>query len=556
MTPEQQNQPVESAGSPLEEAIKRQIKEGPKQQEAISLSQEAQASGQHSRRKKVLLGLCGLVFIVGIGLLFYEDISKLTQPQPLRPVSHRPLIAVTAIPVMSLDPTNHTAATKNGLINIFEGLIGLDENLKIIPQLATSWGNITPLIWEFKLRPNVSFHNGQPLTPQDIVFSFERAQRYQDSRLKSLLANIESVTAINTKLVQIKTKAADPVLINKILNVFIVPADSVANIETDPLTAKLVGTGPYEFVAWEPSKELRLKANANYWGEVPFLQEIVLISVPNEGDRNQLLSDGAIDLASDISAATFSTWPFPDYKLLTKPSSNLFFLMFNQEKIVDAQLRQAIMQALDKEQLVALAGELAHSANSFLTPYIFGFKPDIAPIEYNHEAAKRLIREIEAGGKEIPIDLELSGPNRILGQAVEKDLAAVGLKPKLNYLPANELVQKIQIGQTALYFLGWQFDSIDGADFLSDFFHSKAGGLGQYANYQNKEVDAALQKARTSFQEKERQQSLQTVLSIIRADLIGLPLFNTSSVYAIRPDLTWSPRIDGLLYFATLKPAS
>lgn len=528
----------------------------PKKRERFSLDLGKEANG-NSRFKHVGLGLLAIaVFLAGVGLLFHEEILDLFPQAPMHSVSPGLLTAITTVAADSLDPTNNTAATKSRLINIYEGLVGLDENLKIIPRLATSWGNKDPLTWEFHIRRNVTFHNSKPLASQDIVFSFERAKTYPASQLKGILANIDAVLAYSDNRVHIKTKTPDPTLINKILNIFIVPDDPTNDINVYKTITQPVGTGPYKFVSWQQGQELQMESYNNYWGEKPSMSRATIKVVSDKEMQLQLLTEGEVDLISDISSELVSNWHFPEYKIITKPSSGLYFLMFNKNNLPEFKFKFAIVQAINRARLVSLSGNLAHPANSFLLPYTFGYSPELRPIEYNPFSAKTLIAQLDKEGAELTLDLESSQSNMILGKAIKQDLELAGLNLKLNYLNGQELTEKIRGGGSSFYFLGWQFESVDGADFLTDFFHTHTEELGQYSHHNNPYIDAMLDKARSSFQEKERKESLREVLTIIRNDLIGIPLFTTHGAYAVKNGLNWTPRIDSHMYLATAKPTT
>jgi peptide/nickel transport system substrate-binding protein len=219
---------------------------------------------------------------------------------------------------LTLDPhsyydTPNRAATEQ----VYEGLLGVDSYLKIVPQLAVSWRPLDETTWEFELRSDVRFHDGTPFAAEDVVFSINRA-RHGTSDLGHLVNKIAESEAIDDHTVRVVTSGPDPLLWLKISHVAIMskawtrqhgvtnPANFKAREETYALR-NANGTGPFMVEAFEPGGRYVLVGNPNWWSTAEYPHNIDRIvhtwSGDPEGDVHALI-DGEIDLLQDPSYAS------------------------------------------------------------------------------------------------------------------------------------------------------------------------------------------------------------------------------------------------------------
>src|SRR5918993_1760567 len=210
--------------------------------------------------------------------------------------------------VSSLDP--HAANTGPNILlahQTYEPLIVRQLDGWMVPALATFWSlTADPTVWEFKLRPNVKFHDGAAFTAEDVVFSIERA-RGESSDMKSLLSSVESVSIVDDLTIRIKTKGPDPLLPNNLTDIFIMDREwceaHQATRAHDPrgpetfAAARVNGTGPYALVSRRKDAETVLRRNESYWGRMEFplgISEIVYRPIPDNERRIGALLTGEV----------------------------------------------------------------------------------------------------------------------------------------------------------------------------------------------------------------------------------------------------------------------
>ena len=226
--------------------------------------------------------------------------------------------------------TTNTAVSRH----IFDALVDRDENLQPLPGLAESWRLIDPLTWEFKLRPGVRFHDGSPLTADDVVFSINRIPAIPNNPnpYTPLTRSIDTVEAVEPLLLRIRTKFPDAILPNQLAGVFVV--SRVAARDAQPADFRsgkaAIGTGPYRFVAWKPGDRLELARNDSYWGGAQPWEKVTLRVIANDAARTVSLRSGEIDVVGNLNPAHAETLARdPAVTLFKRPSDRVVYLILD-----------------------------------------------------------------------------------------------------------------------------------------------------------------------------------------------------------------------------------
>lgn len=172
----------------------------------------------------------------------------------------------------SMDPQFYVVGPNSAMArNIFDGLVNQDAKQQIQPALAASWKTIDDTTWEFKLRPNVKFHDGSDFTADDVVASIKRvplASKNSPSSFAAYVKAITDVTAVDPLTVRIKTDGPTPLLLNNLSRIAILPAEMEKTTTEDMNSGKgVIGTGPFKFVSWTPDDNVVVARNDGYWGE-------------------------------------------------------------------------------------------------------------------------------------------------------------------------------------------------------------------------------------------------------------------------------------------------
>lgn len=449
--------------------------------------------------------------------------------------------------------------------NVFDPLFGVDPEGNFTPALALEVpsvenGGISTdgLSWKVKLRDDVKWHDGKPFTAEDVKFTLElmvdpdfRSWRKTGHEFVRELT-VVSPTEITWKME--KPFAPYPSIL---ASTFIVPKH-VLEVEKDKNTAPFnnapIGTGPFKWVERVAGDHITLEANADYFGDGPYLERVIYKYIPDLTVLYTQFKTGDIDVAG-------LQWITPDHyeeakalegkTVLVVPGSTVESVAFNMEKpqFKDLAVRQALYHALDKATIIdALYYGLPTPTESYMPQQSFYANPDLPKHEYDPEKAKKILDDagwlpgsdgIRAkDGVKLSFSNSTTAGNHIreqVQQFMQQSFKDIGVEMTINNLPPA-----VMWGE---YWMMSQFDSVVvGIDFLtgadpdtSDYFKSTSsgakGGAGQNTfQYSNPEIDKLLIEGGQTFVPEERKKIYLKIQEIIRADLPLLPMFQYATV--------------------------
>lgn len=440
----------------------------------------------------------------------------------------------------SLDPTAYDSITRGRTLNVYEGLVAMDRNLRAKPSLALSWGRISDTEWEFKLRPNVVFHDGSKFDSDDVLASFNRATTHKESGLKDILDTIDSIEKEGDMIVRIKTKEPDPILVSRMAAVLIFPSE-LKSFSTP------VGTGAYRFVS-NTENEFSITRFDNYWGSKPYFKNVFIKTIANRFDRLDAIKTGQIDILAAVPPTMAEELEIQqNVSIKSLPSLEVNFIMFNYESelLKDIRIREAISLAFDKDIFVEISNGYATPSDQFISNGIFGFNPEIKKTRQDVSTAKQLIRQYDPF-KKPSVNVDMIQEAQAIGEYVYQQLNEIGLSANINYVSFDELKKKILNKESEMYYLGWRSEVGDASGFYENVIYSK--GLFNGNNFENKKVDQLIRLSIKNLDEKKRLDQFQEIMKIIvEEEKMGVPLFETHIIYGVRAGIHFNPRLDGYI---------
>jgi peptide/nickel transport system substrate-binding protein len=284
---------------------------------------------------------------------------------------------------------------------IFDGLMARDADLNLVPALAAELPNVSAdgETITFRLRDGVTFHDGEPLNADDVVFTYSSILDPKvNTDLRSALEALESVEAPDDRTVVFHLKYAYPAFVQRTV-IGIAPRHALegTDINTAPFNTKPIGTGPFVVESSTPGDKLVLRANEDYWGGAPALKRVVMAFVEDDNARAARLAAGELD-ATDLPPKAATRFRGREgYEVHDVPSADYRGVMFPLEQPVtgDIAIRRALDLALDRDAIVEGilqgAGEPAFGPISPLTRW---FNPDVAkgrPSGGDPAAAKKVL---------------------------------------------------------------------------------------------------------------------------------------------------------------------
>ena len=437
---------------------------------------------------------------------------------------------------------------------MMEGLYETDPKTgQPTPLVAESYTNPDPKTWEFKLRKGLTFHNGEPVTVQDVAYSYEVAVTDPKSRLSVAKANVEGTEIVDDSTIRVKTRTIYPAFLDSFAqDVRIIPADYARQLGTDGFNLKPIGTGPYKFVEWVKDDHLTLVRNDEYWGAKPTIKEIVWKPIPDAATRVAALETGQSDLIVHLPPTEAQRLAgHKDLQVKKVPSMRTIYLGMNtgtgkaevfDEPLKHLKVRQAIQRAIDYDAIIrdVLKGDGIRVASTLVSAN-WGFDRDLKPVEYNPEEAKRLLAE--AGYPNgITVDLDVPHGRYLLdkevGEAVAGQLAKVGIKTNLLIQEYGAFLEKNQGLRTkGLFLLGFANDIYPDSHFYSHY-HSKARGT----YFRDQEVDAMIDRALSTLDEGIRLDAFKQLQRVLIEDKSHRAfLYQQVDIYGIRNRLRFEP---------------
>jgi peptide/nickel transport system substrate-binding protein len=472
------------------------------------------------------------------------------------------IIGLEAEPV-TLDPhLNSESATWTILGNIFEGLVGFDREMNVIPLLAVSWENPDDITWTFDLRRNVYFHNGQALKAGDVVYSLDRALNMPRSGISNSISSISGFTALNDYQVKITTSKPNPILLNKLTNVYIVPRGYYEGNGDSLAAPHPIGTGPYKFEHWLPKQHVILTKNEKYYGKRPAINRVTFVEVAARDERAQALLSGSVNLIRNLPSESFGKLnDNSEFKLLTNPGLMVSYLGLDMsgrfKPFLDNNVRSAIYLAINIDKIIDKAiGGYGIPAGQLVPPGVFGYNPAIKRPPNAPKKSKILIKESKwPEGFKVTLDIPENA--RKVGELIAADLSQIGITVRLEPVPWRQFYNKITSGRSDFYLVGWDCTSGDASDIFTACLHSidlKTGyGSANIGRYSNLQLDSLIEMSNHLLTNKERQLCLQGVMRLAMNDLPLIPLYMQNNFYGIRKQIKWQPRLDERIYVSEIE---
>ncbi len=296
--------------------------------------------------------------------------------------------------------------------NLFDNLVARRPDGQLHPMLATEWATIDDNTWEFKLRDDVTFHNGDPLTSADVKFTIERTYDPEaETLVATVFTSVESIETPDDYTVRFITKEPDPLLDARLAfyGGQIMPKKYFEEVGPDEFNAKPIGSGPVKFVEWVKDDHLTLEANADYWDGPIAFDTVIYKPLPELSSRVASLLAGESDIVVNLTPDTVEQVnESENAQVASVPYAGLYVLAVNSKvaPLDNPLIKQALSLAIDREAIVQ---ELWRGMGSVPNSPIakgdtIGYDPDKPPYAYDPDAARDLLQQ--AGYDNEPIYLE------------------------------------------------------------------------------------------------------------------------------------------------------
>lgn len=481
------------------------------------------------------------------------------------------------------DPHLNFTPNRNVQLHVYEPLVFQDEFLRPIPGAAASWRALDERTWEFTLREGLTFHDGTPVTAEDVVFSIRRARAI--TGLRTFVAqtrSVASVEAADARRVIIRTNGPAPLLPNQMGVIAILSARAAEGASEADFNGgrAAIGTGPYRWTRLTPSQDVVLDRHPVHWGPAQPWQRVTFRFIANDSARVAALLAGDVDVIDNVPSSLFGRVRESERaQLVTGPGTFVLYMYLDhfRERVVfatgadgqplpnnpirDGRVRQAMNLAINRTALSERALEgAADPIAQFAGAGFIGHDPSLGLPAFDPAQARRLLAEAGyPAGFNLTIQCtndRFSGDARVC-QAIAQMLTAVGIRTTVEALPSSVFFRRANGGPNldpeftaflAIFASSTGVASESIGSILRTRDAARGHGPLNRGRYANPALDAALDRVDATFDQAEAERLMGAAARLAIADNAILPILSLRSSWGLRRGLTITPRGDGYTY--------
>lgn len=474
-------------------------------------------------------------------------------------------VTITIAPpadAVTMDPGRSTQVlTVNYYVNLYDTLTRWDTSLKLEPGLATAWKSVGETVWDVTLRPNVRFHDGTPLTAEDVKAVYERNLAPGKTVVTAGFATIDKIEVVTPTSLRITTKKPDPLMPVRMAQMggYIYPKRFATDDGAKELARKPVGTGAYRFVEWIKDDRLVMDANREWWGwgdKPPSVDRLVWKPIPDDFARLSALQRGEVDVITNVPPDQMKI-----VRTLTVTSSRFAVLSMNttQAPLSDKRVRQALQYALDMPSIVKnLYAAQGKPFSGGVADTDFGFNPALKPYPNDPAKAKALLAEGGYAGQELTLHAGYGTMvnDKQLLETVADMWSQVGVKAKVEMM---EMARRQKMNNdrstppNGMLLGNPQSTLLDIDGCLWRIFHPN-GFNGKYwvGSQPGNRFHDMMEQARYSLDQKRRKEIYTEATRIVHDEKPWVELFQEVVIYGVSKRVNFKPRADFRLIAAEM----
>ena len=481
----------------------------------------------------------------------------------------------------SVDPHFYNLAANVTLsLHLFDRLTQRAPDSTLEPALALSWCPVSETVWEFKLRPGVTWSDGVPFTADDVAFTIERARNVpgSPSSFAGFLRAIVSTEVVDPLTIRFHTQQAAPNVPIDLATIAIVSRHAGTGATTEDYNSgkAAIGTGPYRLVSFERGNRAELVRRDDWWGPKPEWEHVTLRSIPVATARLAALLAADVDLIdqppasnlrqlkADARVRLFAAQGLrviflaPDY---TRQTDEPFITdaaghPLPKNPLLDLRVRQALSISINRLGLVdqVMEGQ-ATATGQWMPEGTPGYLPASPPPPYDPARARQLLND---AGYDHGFRLTLHAPNdrypndAATAQAVAQMWTRIGVATTVEILPGAIYSPRGVRHEFSMGLWGWSNNTAEAGSALVNMLgteDAKAGrGVSNVAGYSNPELDRLTAQALATLDDEARAALFRKATQIVRDDVALIPLFHIVNTWAGRATLTYRARADEQTY--------
>jgi peptide/nickel transport system substrate-binding protein len=462
-----------------------------------------------------------------------EEVERLITPTAA-PGRQTIIVALSRTP-LTLDPADYShRETETVIRNMFDGLITRDTRSGTHFELAESMEWLDDTTLEIKIHQGVLFHNGQEMTADDVIFTYERIMtddsiEYPEphsSPRRGFLGSMESIEKVDDYTVRMNFSRPWPVWSQLLVHNQIIPQGYMEEVGTQGFIANPIGTGPFKFVsATSGFDEIVMERFDDYYGGAPTLppvepacvEGVVFRTIPEASTRVAALLAGEVDIITEVPAGLVSLLEqTPGVQVYSAPSTRPIWLQMNVNAAPfdDERVRVAMNYAIDKDLLIeTLYNGMGQPLAGVLSPLNLMAHPDLTPYPYDPDMALELLGEagwadsnedgmLDRNGQPLTFVIDSPPEMSALAEAIAGLLREIGIDASVRVWEYGVILPLLLAGERQAYVSDWGDSAFDPVGHIEAKWHSYTPGVaywgrGNFSNYSNPRVDELIEAGET-----------------------------------------------------------
>jgi peptide/nickel transport system substrate-binding protein len=466
-----------------------------------------------------------------------------------------------------LDPHDHRETpTDNVMLHAYEGVLSRDAGGNVIEALATEYERVEDGLVRFTIREDVTFHNGDDLTPEDVAYSINRIVDPEtdfESPQNDQLAGVTGAEVGDGNTVEVTSDGFNPVVFSAFATYGDVVQQSwIESNDSDYINRNMNGTGPFQLADYTQDESVVFERNEDYWDDLASVSELTFTAAGESSTRVNQLRNGETDVIVNVPPQDAGTIQEGDgTSLAAVPSTRLLFsaMRYDVEPFSSQEFRQAMNHAVNLEGIIQNILQTFGDPTSQPTLEGFvGHNPDVDPYPHDPDQAETLVEESGHAGAEI----ELHGPTgRYLkdveiAQAVADQINELSnVSCSYNQRDFQSLAGEVTTGNIEdkphFYLLGWGEATFEGALTIGALMTSD----GALTSFSDDEIDELHAQAQSQSDEDQREQTLQELNEVIHDKAPWVFLNRQYSVYGVSDRVEWEARRDERIDAYAMSPS-
>jgi peptide/nickel transport system substrate-binding protein len=455
---------------------------------------------------------------------------------------------------------------------MFDGLVTRTRDGQVVLEIAESYRWVDDKTLEFVIRQGITFHNGEPLSADDVQFTFERiiaenGIEYPEphtSPRQGLVGPLESVAAVDEYTVHFNFTSPWPVALQMFVHQHIIPHDYFVEVGNEGFVGAPVGCGPFKFVSAKLDEEIVLERFDGYYGGSPDLppvgpalvESVVFRVLPDAAERVEALQARQVDIIQSVPSYLIPILEAdPNVMVESAPGTRPFWMEMNvhEPPFDDARVRQAMNYAIDVDLIVsAFLGGRGTVIPGPLSPFNQMADHSLQPYGYDQARAVELLVEAGYTAQDISFVIDCRESDQQYAEAVATQLREFGMDVSVQVGDYTELKPLLLAGERVAFVGGWGDSAFDPVGHFEAKWHTWVDGTsygrGNFSTYSNPRVDELIQAGEVELDPEQRQQIYYEAQQIVYQEAPAVFLFLPDAVEASTARVQdWSPSPDGRL---------